>query len=415
MLRASSRAAQADAQVHPGGQGVGQEWAPLAYGEYLARSVPVYGAVRIRAESMGRLRWKVVSARTGEEVVPEHPARRIMDNPNPWFSPAELRYALEVQLMVYGRGFLAVEHGENGRTELWPVRADRMTVVPGQGRRGPYIRGYLYRSPNGQDLPYLPEEVEMFRLYNPLEDLVGLSPMAPLRLSADMGIDAVRFNRETFRTGAVPDYFMLADTEMTEQQVQDFYRRWEQRYSGPRGMRRPAIASGIREVQGLMLSQRDMEFVASLKWTVADASRVFGVPVTMMGDLEQATLANMEGLEKHFWRNTMLPHAGLLSDRLSLGLLPKLGFVGLRVEHDASSIEVLGDSEENRRQRETEFLDRGVLTINEVRRSRGLPDVAWGNEPRQPSAVSRQPSEREDRERGALLEHVLGNGLKADR
>ena len=33
----------------------------------------------------------------------------------------------------------------------------------------------------------------------------------------------------------------------------------------------------------------------------------------------------------------------------------------------------------SRVQRETALLDRGVLTINEVRRERNLPEVPWGD------------------------------------
>jgi hypothetical protein len=62
-------------------------------------------------------------------------------------------------------------------------------------------------------------------------------------------------------------------------------------------------------------------------------------------------------------------------------LLPRLGYPQLSVEFDLSAIEALQEDENNRVQRESALLDRGVLTINEVRRERNLPEVPWGDRP----------------------------------
>ena len=51
---------------------------------------------------------------------------------------------------------------------------------------------------------------------------------------------------------------------------------------------------------------------------------------------------------------------------------------GLEMEFDLTAIEALNEDESTRVSREVQLLDRGVLTINEVRRSRKLADVSWG-------------------------------------
>ena len=58
-----------------------------------------------------------------------------------------------------------------------------------------------------------------------------------------------------------------------------------------------------------------------------------------------------------------------------------LGYPELRVEFDLESIEALREDQGHRVEREAKLLDRGVLTINEVRRQRNLPDVPWGDAP----------------------------------
>ena len=62
-------------------------------------------------------------------------------------------------------------------------------------------------------------------------------------------------------------------------------------------------------------------------------------------------------------------------------LLPLLGYPNLRLEFDLSSVEALREDQTARVDRDVKLLDRGVLTINEVRRRHNLPDVPWGDGP----------------------------------
>lgn len=383
LLAASARAVQADVLPHERTQGTGADWAPEEFGEYITKSIPVYAAIRIRAEAMSSVPWKA-QRRTGrteaQPVDSTHPLQRLLDQPNPWYSGAQLRRATETNLCLWGRAFWSIENQPNGDTEIWPLRPDRMTPIPGRPGSPSHIDGYLYRSLSG-DKMYLPEEVEMFLFYNPLQERTGLSPIAPMRLSADMGIDAIRYNRATLRNNAIPDYILLADSEMTDANVEEFYRRWEARFQGPNRANRPGIASFIRDVKPLAFSNREMEFKESLRWTVKDAARVYGVPEVMMAELEFATLANMENLERLFWRATMVPELNLYREQMTGSLLPKLGFASLQIDFDTTNIDALNEGRAERVKREGDFLDRGVVTINEVRRSYGLPDVTWGNQP----------------------------------
>ena len=258
-----SRATQADVYPHHRAWGIGQDWRPESYGEYITKSVPIYAAIRVRAEALARVPWMVrgPSRRDGhrELLAPDHPLREILDRPNQTTTGSELRRATEINLCLWGTCFWTIytdggrqpddrgpRSGAGGRPEIATARPDRMRVLPGRGNA---IRGYLYQGA-AREVAYLPEEVELFRFFNPLQDLTGLSPVAPLRLSADMGYDALRYNRNTFRNGAMPDYVLLADEMLTDQQAEEFYKRWEKRFQGPDRAHRPAIRQRHPRHQG---------------------------------------------------------------------------------------------------------------------------------------------------------------------
>ena len=231
---------------------------------------------------------------------------------------------------------------------------------------------------------YTADDIIWMRYFNPLEEYAGLAPVAPVRLSADMGLDALKFNRNFFKNYAMPDVIFTTEETMSDDEVEDFYERWEKRYRGPGNAHRPAIASFIKDIKTVSnvgFSQREMEFVLGLRWSLEDVSRVYGVPLPLLSDYQQATFANINTAERLFWRNTMIPEMKFLEEQLNEKLLPRLGYSDLRVEFDLADIEALREDQDNRVEREAKLLDRGVLTINEVRRQRNLPDVPWGDTP----------------------------------
>ena len=413
LVKKRNRATAVDVDRYKETSGIGQDWAKKVYGDYYAISVPVYAAVKIRSEALSRPPLVVLQqpsprpsgpqlppgegsgvtdkpGKNGRQPVGEgHPAQQLLDRVNRWYSRGELWRATEIYLNLWGSAFWALERDERGQWEIWPLRPDRVRILPDKQR---YIRGYVYYGLT-EPVAYTSEEIIWIRYFNPLEEFAGLSPMAPLRLSADMGVDALKYNRNFFKNSAQPDVIFTTEETMSDEEVEDFYQRWEKRYKGPGNAHRPAIASFIKDIKTLGFSQREMEFIQGLRWSLEDVSRIYGVPMPLLSDLQRATFANINTAERLFWRNTMIPEMKFLEEQLNEKLLPRLGYPDLRVQFDLSAIEALREDESSRVDREAKLLDRGVLTINEVRRQRNLPDVPWGDTPlKLPSTPQRSPN-----------------------
>ena len=380
----------------PAGGGGASGWARPEYGRYLATSPSVYAAVKLRADAVTRaplLAYRNPDAnsnanaggngnaigsrgrRLRTRVESSHPLCRLLERVNPWYTRGDLWRATETYLCLWGAAFWAIERGDDGAPELWPLRPDRMAVIPD---RRQYVRGFVYQGRAGL-AAYAPDEIVWLRYFNPMDELAGLSPLAPARLSADMGQEGLRFNRNLLRNSARPDFLLLTNQELNETELEEFYARWESRYQGAANARRPAVAASVRDVKTLGLSHRDLDFIQGLRWSLEEVSRAYGVPKLLLGDFERATYANVQAAERMFWRNTIIPEIRFFEETLNRALLPRLGYPQLSVEFDLSVIEALQEDENSRVQRETALLDRGVLTINEVRRERNLPEVPWGN------------------------------------
>ena len=224
VVQRANRAIAADYDRLHESAGVGGDWAKSVYGEYYATSVSVYSAIKLRADAMARAPLTILRQVSGESptrgglaparvpVESDHPTQQLLNHVNPWHTRGDLWRATEINLCLWGASFWALEQpqngqGEAGRWEIWPLRSDRVRVLPEKQR---HVKGFVYMGNNGP-VAYTPQEIVWMRYYNPLEPFAGLSPLAPVRLSVDAGLDALRFNRSFFKNSAQPDVIFTTD------------------------------------------------------------------------------------------------------------------------------------------------------------------------------------------------------------
>lgn len=372
-------------QIGDGIAGIGGSQTVSRYGDFFLTSAAVHAAVRVRASAVARppLRVHEIGADGGQiPVGTDHPMQALLDHPNPFWTASELWHATETYLSLWGSAFWGLERDESGVvTEIWPLRSDRVRVLPDDKS---YVRGFVYEHA-GKRVAYLPEEVVWFRHFNPVDEFAGASSIAPSRAAVEMASSALLFNRSFFSNSATPSDLAITTSETpTDEQVEEFYDRWESRFAGASRAHRPLVLGQGMDAKRLGLSQREMEFIEALKWSVEEVARAFGVPKAFLGDLQEATLANIDTEERFLWRNTIVPELRLLEDAVNRTLAPMFRTPGgpeLRAQFDLEVIEALQDSENERVDRLVKLVGAGVLTVNEVRSGRGLGPVDWGDQP----------------------------------
>jgi HK97 family phage portal protein len=302
-----------------------------------------------------------------------NPVQRLLDNPNPFWTRGDLWRATETYLGLWGSAYWGLERDEAGQiVEIWPLRSDRMRVIPDRER---YIKGFVYVGQSQQMVPYVPEDIVWMHYFNPLDEYAGLSPIAPLRLSADMGMDALRANRNVLSNDASPGLVIETSDTPTDAEIGEFYERWESRFRGVEKSRRPTLLSAGMKASNLGFSPRDMEYMHTLRWSLEDVARVYGVPRPMIGDIERATYSNFQVARRVFWEDTIIPQLIFYQEALQQHLLPQFGDPSLFVEFDLSKIEALRDTENHKASRRKTYVDAGIMTVDEVRADMNLPPL----------------------------------------
>jgi len=128
----------------------------------------VHVAINRIAEAAALVPFQVTRrTRAGAIALPGHPFERLLARPNPLMSRFELIEHTIGSLEIHGNAywFLAGEPGGAPR-ELWPLRPDRVSVVP-DAQRG--VSGYVYEL-DGKRIPLDAAEVVHFRRWHPAND-----------------------------------------------------------------------------------------------------------------------------------------------------------------------------------------------------------------------------------------------------
>ena len=359
--------------------GVGPDWAPTKYGEYYAKSALVYSAIKLRADALVRAPLRVYQRNAdgeGEEVPNTHPLSVLLHRVNRFWTRGDLWRGTSTYLDLWGSAFWVLNKPgpSSAPKEIWLARPDRMRVIPSQEK---YIKGFMYQW-QGKPTPLLPEEVVWFRHFNPLDEFAGLSPLAPARLSADMGVDAVKYNRNAFVNGLnFAQIGLEVPGATTDAEILEFDKRLKERYATPSAAHRPLIYSEGMKPFNMGFSPKEMEYVASLRWSLEDIARVYGVPTIMLQDLTHSTYANVDAAERIFWRS-MATYMSFLQEEVTEMLCPHFG-EGLYVEFDLSQVEALQPNINDEWNCLRQNVQVGLVTPNEARAEMGLDPVPWGD------------------------------------
>lgn len=381
------RTGQAVVPHHSGYQGAlpaAGESSPTAYGEYIARSVGVYACATLRAENLSGLPLKLYRGiGEGRELVEYGALVDLLRKVNPFWTFSQLVEMTELSLGLWGKAFWVLERGPNGKgvpTEIWWARPDQMRVVPHPEK---YIAGYVLTA-NGQEIPFLPEEVVYIRYPNPLDEFGGLSPIAAARLSIELGHAGLMSNKRLFDQGLQAGGIISPadkDQTWTKDQTEGLERLLSARLKGEHNAHKWAVLSQQVSAQQLGVNPKDAEFLGQMRWSLADVCRVYKVSPVLIQDLEHSTYSNFEQALKALWVLALTPESKRIAAAITEQLLPLFPGEADEAEFDLSGVESLQEGEDAKWMREQGQLQTNAITINEWRQSRGLEPVPWGDRP----------------------------------
>ena len=240
----------------------------------------------------------------GDVKLDSHPLISLLQRPNPQFAGNEYFQALYSFLLLSGNSY-AVYSLVNGQPrELHLLRPDRVKIEPGKTHipkafeyiiDGRVVNRYDVDSETGMS------DVKHFKMWNPLNDYYGLSPIQAASFDIDQHNMAAKHNLSLLMNGARPSGAVIfkpkdesgMSLQLSDSQRQQLMSDLNMRFSGSHNAGRPMLLEGDFDWKEMGLSPKDMDFLELKNMSARDIALCFGVPSQLVGVPDSQTYNNV--------------------------------------------------------------------------------------------------------------------------
>ena len=369
----------------------------------MGRNELVAACITEKASSLPQSTLRVYPDPQGQgEPLEQHPLRKLIAEPNPLMGEFEFFELQMIYQDLAGACWTLIERGRDGITpaRLWPLRPDRIRVLPPANPVGnPTGHTWLYVPDPAQPqviVPIAQENMIRVRYPNPLDAYFGWPPLRPAARAIALDNATTEYVDTLLRNLAVPSVVITSQQVVDDEIAERLGRKWRQRFGGSR-RGEPAFLQAGMAINVVGLSLQQLEFPDLRSTAESRICMSLGVPPILIGarvGLDRSTFANYGEARTSFWEETIMPMQGRFEANFRQRLLASFLGVGrarVYLRWDNSGVLALRESEAARWDRATAALRAGGITINDFRRTVGLPPVDGADVFLTPAGVAPTP------------------------
>jgi HK97 family phage portal protein len=298
--------------------------------------------------------------------------------------------------LLRGDGFTWIRRRMNGSIrELMPLPWS--CVQPIQQADGS-IRYYISLAQYGIQTWLAPADI----LHFPGDGFDGVRSQSVISYGARAAVGNAlamdEYSGKFFANGAHPSIVLSNKGVMKQDQIDLLQAAFTRKYAGMENAHRlPLVLTEGTEAKEISINAKDAQLLEARKYQVVDIARAFGVPPHMIGETSgsSAVGAGYEQQARDFVMHTLRLHLKRLEQELNRKLFPR--DTGKFVRFDLGDL-IEGDSkaqaEYNRAALGGPGTGMGWMTVDEVRKSKGLPPLKGAAaELFDPRTVQKAPNE----------------------
>lgn len=205
--------------------------------------------------------------------------------------------------------------------EIWPVRPDRMFPVPSETK---LVAGYIYRGPNGEEVPLDIDDVIPSISPSPLDPLRGEGPVGALASDLAESSAQAEWQASFYRNSASPGGIIKVGRKLGDTEWEELVERWRFEHQGSSNAGRVAVLEE-GDFTPLSYAQKDMQFVESRGLTRQAIFDAYGFPKFGLGDVDDVNRASAEASLALMAQTLTIPRLNDIRDVLNNRFLPMFG------------------------------------------------------------------------------------------
>lgn len=331
----------------------------------------VYAAVNIISNTIASIPIQVKDKdKQGyEDVIYDHYILPLFDyNENDITKFEMIKYVVQ-SILLKGNGFIYVERDGVGRAKsLRWIPSENVSIIYNQVSNTLY-----YLCPLVGKKRIEPVNMLHFKI-NSNDGINGRSVIS----YANRTISNANYTEDSsinfYKSGCALSGVLAVDGTLTPQQKQDIRDSWRESVG--------TDGSGLAVLQHNMtytpiqMNVMDAQLIESRQFNVNDIARFFNINPTLLGDLTHSSYNTLEAAQEEFLIHTLTPYITVIEQEMTRKLFPPSEsryFINLQ------ETAVLRTDKSSLADYYTKLLEKGVLSINEVRKAMGYNEIEGGD------------------------------------
>lgn len=316
----------------------------------------------------GLMRTFIGEKRALEEL-DNHILLDLFERPNPIQDADTFKEMAFLHLLLAGEAFWYKEPGALGRpAAIWPLMPYMLKETV-ENRR---VVRWTYRV-GAEEVIFTPDELTHIKLTDPTNIYRGTGVVRAAARAINTGSAASDWNESFFRNSARPDVTLETEGKLDDATFERLKQQWNDEYQGTKRAHKVAVLESGLKMNKLTSTQKEMDFLESLKFNRDQQLAMFKTSRTMLGIIEGDGRSNMEAAEynqaKRVVRPLMRRFVSAINHSLAPMYDPKLviGFT-----------DPVPEDKEFIHKQNTESVN-VYRTVNEVREDQGLEPLPGGD------------------------------------
>ena len=251
----------------------------------------------------------------------DHELFDLFIEPNDWQTWFEFAETMQFSLVMRGNAYAVKIRDRRGRVlRLIPVNADWVALWESPDG------ALFYRvTPNGLhlraeliDQPFLIPAEDVLHIKG--FSMSGLTGASRIALAHDAVGLAVAYERQAanwFANGAAPSGVLTTDKTLQDGAAKRMADDWRDRKSGLHNAGKVLVLEQGLKYQQIAMTAQQAEFIASRNFQIQEITRIFRIPAHMLGDLQRATMSNIEQLSQEYINLTITGFTSRWGARIS--------------------------------------------------------------------------------------------------
>ena len=270
----------------------------------------VWSCVKLLSDTIASLPFKLYEKQSdgGKTEVLEKNVLRIFKRPNQEMPGFRLFHTLIGHLVTWGNFYCGVlRDNVNRRTELWPLRPDRITL-----RRDPETLEVFYEYETDKRRVRLSKDDCWHVPGFGYDGMQGYSVITQAREGIGLGMAAEEYGSRFFGQGASPGLIVQHPGKLGPEAHQSMRESISEAAEGLGTAHKVMLLEEGMVAQSLDMKHDDMQFLQTRKFQVTEICRWFRIPPHLVWDLERGTYSNIEQQEIEFVVHSIRPWCVLI-------------------------------------------------------------------------------------------------------